>query len=297
MRKNGAALILTFLIMVTTASVVIGFLLMISTQARETGSDAASSKALWLAEAGLQKAIWNLKTPLGSGGQGEDWETTGTTESLGDGNYTMLVDRWDFAHASDSTTGGGFVWAVGMVPATASVSSETMGHPGPNAFDTNETTYWESVTASSPADPESITATFPSALMLNKVTFLVPEGSLGNKPVDYTWEVSSDGVNFSPVVTKTGNNAMFVTDTFTAVPNVSDLKLNVTQNAGAATVQVAIVEAVGSKITSTGTVSGVKRKVEVAVIADDATQTAYTQKDWDEVVQGGGGGGGVGGGI
>ena len=81
-KEKGAVLILTFIMMTTLTAITVAFLYMSSTQLKGSGYDVASSKALWLAEAGIQKAIWNLKTPVGSGGQGENWTTPSSQITL-----------------------------------------------------------------------------------------------------------------------------------------------------------------------------------------------------------------------
>jgi hypothetical protein len=56
---------------------------------------------------------------------------------------------------------------------------------------------------------------------------------------------------------------------------------------GVPQVRIATLEAIGSKIVSTGTVDVISRKVQQTVIADDGSpesQVAYDQIDWTEVV-------------
>lgn len=267
-RQSGTALILTFIMLISLTAITIAFLYMSSVQVKAMGYDTASSKALWLAEAGLQKAIWNLMTPVGSGGQGENWTTTGTTENLGDGNYTMVVERWDFALADNG--------------ASASATSQRTGGSGPaKAIDGKDATFWQGDTPSLPV-PQEISITFPYTLTINKVRFL--SSTSARRPKDYSWQVSTDGITYTTVVNVTNNNSLDVTDAFTTVFNVNYLKLSITANGGGSGVRIATLEAIGSKITSTGTVSSSSRKIEQAVMVDDATVTAYNQKDWNEIV-------------
>ena len=266
-RRSGTALILTFIMLVSLTAITIAFLYMTSVRVKVMGYDTASSQALWLAEAGLQKAIWNLMTPVGSGGQGESWDTTGTTESLGNGNYTMVVERWDFAMEDNG--------------ASASATSQTGGNGPAKAIDGKDGTFWQGDTPSL-AVPQEITIAFPYTITINKVRFLSSVSA--RRPKDYSWQVSSDGTTYTTVVNVTNNNSLDVTDTFTAVSNVNYLKLSITANGGGSGVRVATLEAIGSKVTSTGSVSSLSRKIEQAVVADDATVTAYNQKDWNEIV-------------
>jgi hypothetical protein len=276
--KKGAVLLFTFIIMASITAITVVFLYMISTQTKAMGYDIAGSKALWLAEAGLQKAIWNLMTPAAGGGQGEDWATAGTTESLGAGSYTMVVARWDFALAANGSS--------------ASATSEQGTNVAANAIDGSDATYWESVNQPTAANPEEIIITFPYALTLNKARFLISSIS-DRTPRNYSWQVSADGVSYTTVVNVTNNSSPDVTDTFTAATNVKYLKLQVTSvglvvpahgSPGVPRVRIATLEAIGAKITSTGTAFEMNRKIEQTAVADDATQTAYNEKDWNEIV-------------
>lgn len=278
--QRGVILISTFIILVALTSMMVVFLFLTSVQTVGVGAGIPDSKALWLAEAGLQKAIWNLKTPTGSGGQGESWTTTGTTENLADGSYTMVVSRYDFALASN----GG----------SASASTENGSNVALNAIDGNDSTYWESTTQPSAGNSEQIIVPFPYPLTINKVRFFVPNGT-EHTPKNYTWEVSSNGTSYTVVATVNNNSARDVTDEFTAASDVNYLKLNVTQVGivvpaggppGSPRVRIATLEAIGSKITSTGTVGSTPRQISQTVVADDGSpqnQVAYHQIDWTEI--------------
>lgn len=90
MNKKGNLLI-TFILIVSLAAVVgsISYLTAISIKTTRYVLD--RQKAFYIAEAGLEKAIWYFKTPIGDGGKGEDWRTTGSTESFSEGSYTFYV--------------------------------------------------------------------------------------------------------------------------------------------------------------------------------------------------------------
>lgn len=266
--KKGAVLLMTFIIMVTMIGVTVAFLYMLSIQTKGSGYDITSSKALSLAEAGNQKAMWNLKIPTGSGGEGEDWTTAGTTENLGDGSYTMEVERWDWALAANSST--------------ASTSSEESGHEGDKAIDGDDSTYWETVTKPLPPFYENITIAFPYALTINKARYVAPDYQ--RRPKEYEWQVSTNGVDYTTVFSN-ASGTQDETNEFTAVSNVNYLRLWVSKIGGGALsegLQVATVEAIGSKITSTGTVGVIDREIEQTVAVDDGTETIYGQIDWKE---------------
>ncbi|MBU4590246.1 MAG: hypothetical protein KKG01_04915 [Candidatus Omnitrophica bacterium] len=59
--KRGAVLIMTFIVMAALTAITIAFLYMTSIQTKGSGYDIDSSKALWLAEAGLQEAFYTLQ--------------------------------------------------------------------------------------------------------------------------------------------------------------------------------------------------------------------------------------------
>ncbi|MFH1771503.1 MAG: discoidin domain-containing protein [Candidatus Omnitrophota bacterium] len=270
--KKGVILILTFIVLVSIVAITLSFLTMVFYRTKGSGYDKLSSQSFWLAEAGLQKAIWNLKTPVASGGRGEDWTTVGTTENLATGSYTMEVERWD--------------WALSAHNATASASSSEAGHDPDNGIDGNDATWWESADKPRPPFYENIVIAFPYRLTINKARFVVPVGASQQRPSSYEWHVSTDGVNFTTVYTDTNNDSLDVTNEFPAQANVNYLRLWVAKTGGGATalgVKVATVEAIGSKITVTAAVDILNRKIEQTVAVDDAGQEAYDQIDWDEL--------------
>ncbi|TAN62597.1 discoidin domain-containing protein [bacterium] len=269
--QKGAVLVLTFIIMASLTAIAVSFLYMNSIQTKAMGQDISGAKALWLAEAGLQKAIWNLKTPISVGGQGEDWTTPGVTEGLGGGSYVMAVARWDFALSANGSS--------------AAATSEQGSNVAANAIDGSDDTYWESQNKPSSGNPQEIIIAFPYSLIINKARFLVSSGLSQQRPKDYSWQVSADGVSYSVVLDVNNNNSLDVVDTFAAASNVKYLKLQVTKTGGGPDgVAVAALEAIGAKITSTGSAYDISRKIEQTTVADDATQTAYNEKDWNEIV-------------
>ncbi len=269
--SRGFVLLLTLLIMASLSAVAGGLIVALTTNFREIAVRTNDAKAFWLSEAGIEKAIWNLKTPPGSGGMGENWTTPGTIENLGGGNYSMVVVVWDFAL---STHG-----------ATIAATSSGGGTTPQDAIDNNASTYWESNAAPSIAVPQNLTVHFPQQLTINKAKFTAP--TTGARPQDYVWQVSSDGINFTTVFT--GNNVAFnasgVTDEFSAQSNVNYLRLSVTQDGAGVpnSVRIKALEVNGNKITSTGTVNSLTRKLEQTVVVDDTTQTSYDEIDWNEI--------------
>ena len=268
--QRGIILILSFMVLMALTSIVASFLYVTSTVTKSAGFGEADDQALWLAEAGFNKAGWNLMTPLGSGGQGEDWTTAGTTENLGAGSYIMIVARWD--------------WALAGNGSSASASSEFGSQIASNVNDENDSTYWQSNNKPSNPNPETMTITFPYTLTLNKVRFLVPTGSSQQRPKDYQWQVSSDNSSYTTVKDVSGNDSTDRTDEFTAATNANYLRLEVTKiGGGSQGVRIATLEAIGEKITSTGTAGSINRKFERTVAVDETTVTAFGQIDWLEL--------------
>jgi hypothetical protein len=266
---KGAALLLTLIVMITLTSVVGAYLGFVRCSTRSTGAQITDSQVVYLAEAGLQKAVWNLMRTVANGGQGENWTTAGTTESLGDGSYTMVVERWD--------------WALAANNSAASATSEESGHEADKAIDGDDGTYWETLTKPLPSHCEHITIAFHYALTINKARYVAPDYQKG--PKEYEWQVSTDGVNYTTVFSNS-SGTMDETNEFAAVSNVNYLRLWVSKIGGGALqegLRVSTVEAIGSKIIVTGTVDGNNRLIEETVAVDDASEEAYDQIDWDEI--------------
>ncbi|GEM_PF-2594735 len=278
MGEKGSVLLMTLTLTILLVSLAGGFLYATGVFIQNSGWEETDAQLFWLAEAGMQKGIWNLKTPSGSGGQGESWTTAGTTESLGDGSYTMVVEVWDFALSANGST--------------ASDSPAQSGSSvGPAmAVDGDDSTYWESSGKPKNNAPQDLIIAFPYPLTVNKVRFLAPSSS--TRPRDYTWAVSSDGSSYTTVVTGSNNNSTDRTDTFSAQSGVTYLRLQTTEDGqnNPKTVRIATLEAIGSRITSTGTITAggdaYTRTVRGTVVTDDASpqsQVAYKEPDWLEL--------------
>ena len=159
--KKGAVLPFTLMVMVGLTSVVGAYLGFVRYSTNSTGAQITDSQIIHLAEAGMQKAIWNLMRTVANGGQGENWTTAGTTENLGEGSYTMVVERWD--------------WALAVNYSTASATSQEVGHEADKAIDGDDNTYWETETKPLPPYYENVTIAFPYTLTLNKARYVAPD--------------------------------------------------------------------------------------------------------------------------
>lgn len=282
MEQGGSVMVMVLALMILLISLAGGFLYATGVFIGNSGWEETDSQVFWLAEAGMQKATWNLKTPSGSGGQGESWTTAGTTENLGGGSYTMVVESWDFALSSNSST--------------ASATSSSAGNPASNAIDGNSiTTYWESNAEPTGGSPQDLIITFPYTLTINKVRFLAPSSS--TVPRDYQWAVSSNNVAYTDVgAAGNSNTTLDVTTTFSVAANpaaasVNYLRLRVTKDGtgNPKRVRVLTVEVAGRRVTSTGTITvtgnNYTRTVRGTVVTDSdgpQTEVAYKEPDWLE---------------
>lgn len=92
MKNNSSGQILVvFVVLIAMAALLYSFIMLQATRLTESGSKTSESKAFYVAEAGLNKAIWYLQTPSSEGGQGTSWRTSGFSQSFGDGIYTFSI--------------------------------------------------------------------------------------------------------------------------------------------------------------------------------------------------------------
>lgn len=89
--KQKGNLLLTFILLTSISAVILSFIYIIIGRTRDIGYEINRSKSFYIAQAGLNKAIWYLITPTGIGGKGNSWRTAGSTEGYAGGQYTMIV--------------------------------------------------------------------------------------------------------------------------------------------------------------------------------------------------------------
>jgi cytoskeletal protein CcmA (bactofilin family) len=92
-QKKGHVLLLTFILLTALSFIVGSFIYLTTGGIKNMASLVSREKAFYLAEAGLQKAIWYLNAPPEQGGYGISWRTSGSSESLAGGSYTMKVNQ------------------------------------------------------------------------------------------------------------------------------------------------------------------------------------------------------------
>jgi len=293
MGQSGSVMVMVLALMILLISLAGGFLYATGVFIGNSGWEETDNQVFWLAEAGMQKAVWNLKTPAGSGGQGENWPTqaVGTvtlTENLPDANntYTMVVTYWDFALSANGST--------------ASANSSSGVNVPSQAIDNNAVTFWESQfnpgtnNGSGNGTPQFITIALPYTLTVNKVRFIAD--SANTRPRDYSWQVSADNSSYTTLLPSVvGNGITDVTNTFSVVANpsaasVNFLRLRVTRSGNGGHVRVRTLEVIGRRISSTGTVvtggNTLTRTVVQTVVTDSdgpQTEVAYKEPDWSEL--------------
>lgn len=84
-------IMLTFLLISVFALILFSIFFVQGGRLRSVTGGSNYLKALYIAEAGLNKAMWNLATPVSSGGKGISWRTSGTSESYVGGSYNISV--------------------------------------------------------------------------------------------------------------------------------------------------------------------------------------------------------------
>lgn len=101
--RKGAVLLFTLIVMITLISVVGAYLDFVQSSTRSTGAQIEDSQAIYLADAGLDMAIWYLRNTAPDGSTDCFWRTTAypavpgpdpndpQQKSLGNGTFTIWV--------------------------------------------------------------------------------------------------------------------------------------------------------------------------------------------------------------
>lgn len=102
--EKGAVLIITFIFMISLTIVTAAYLFMVTYGTRNVNAQVNNAKAVYLADAGLNKAVWYLTNTAPDGSTNGSWRTTAypaaagsnptdpQQESLGSGTYIMWVE-------------------------------------------------------------------------------------------------------------------------------------------------------------------------------------------------------------
>lgn len=90
--RKGIGYLMTFIFMLTMAVMVTAFLDISTNETRELKGRIEIGKTFWFADAGIQKAVWMIITPVTQGGGGFTYTTGGSPpETLDEGSYTYSV--------------------------------------------------------------------------------------------------------------------------------------------------------------------------------------------------------------
>jgi len=102
--EKGAVLLFTLVVMITLTSVVGAYLGFVQSSTRSTGAQIADSQAIYLADTGLQYAIYRLTDSdyRGNVSRDENNPTTGSA-NLGEGSYTFEIYRGALEAADEDT--------------------------------------------------------------------------------------------------------------------------------------------------------------------------------------------------
>lgn len=120
MRRKGNIMV-AFILILVLSMISFSLFFVLGGRLRSVTGGQNYTKALYIAEAGIEKAIWYLSTPVApQGGRGTGWRTTGSTEAFDIGTYTMSIfDVSDKVRIISSGEAGGVVRKV-QVDLTAS---------------------------------------------------------------------------------------------------------------------------------------------------------------------------------
>ena len=128
MKKNKGNLLVTFIMVVAMSITIFAFLSYVTIRLTESGIRTSEIESFYVADAGVNKAIWYLGTPTGSGGKGLYWRVTGTYEAFGWGGFLLTV--------RDYATNEVQVIATGEVSGIMKTISQVVTLGGlPGAFD------------------------------------------------------------------------------------------------------------------------------------------------------------------
>lgn len=118
--ERGAVLILTFMVLIALTSIVTVYLYTTAMVAKSAGFGEVDDQALWLAEAGFQRALWQLATDSGF-----RMTPTNLSENVGAGSYSVTTSRSNATYTVASTG------TVG--PVSRKITQSVIATP--NAFD------------------------------------------------------------------------------------------------------------------------------------------------------------------
>jgi hypothetical protein len=128
MKKNSKGNILITFIMITALTIMVFvFISLMIVRLKDSDIRSDEAKAFYIADAGIEKAVWYLLTPTASGGKGITWRTNGTSESYSGGTIYLYV--------KELVTGEVTIISTGDVSGTRKTIKQVMVAGGlPSAF-------------------------------------------------------------------------------------------------------------------------------------------------------------------
>ena len=201
-KQEGVVLVFGVILLVALTITVSAYLCLVGSMTKHIGYQVGESQAFYIAEAGIEHALWLLKHGV-------------EPDNLADeivplGNYTVV-----------QVTGS-------LLTFTVTASSNTSGHEAEKGFDGDYATYWESakVPDTGKKKEQWIQIEFSDTLDLDRVGF---RAILEQRPIDYKWEVAGEDGKWRWVVKQNGNTQADVLDTFDLVEGKKYLRLTVTE--------------------------------------------------------------------
>jgi len=103
--EKGMVLLFTLIVMIVLTSVSGAYLGFVQSSTKSTGAQITDAQAFYVAEAGLQKAVWNILTPVPQGGWGKFGAGQSRSEeaSFGAGTYSVTAIRTGNTYTINST--------------------------------------------------------------------------------------------------------------------------------------------------------------------------------------------------
>ncbi|MFH0876731.1 MAG: discoidin domain-containing protein [Candidatus Omnitrophota bacterium] len=221
-QNSGSALVTVFIFSIVLSGLVVAYLDMVGILHQETLHKKNRYRVINMAEAGVNKMAAYLSGTAPDLSTNGSWRGTVTQTEAGQ-SYTAAV--------GDLLLEG---------PAISATSSSGANTPW-SVMDGSANTYW----LSSGSVPQTLTWSLATSgqwtIYVCRTRMLMGSGNQAKFPKDYTWQISTDGLTWTTVVTKTGNTNTDVTDTFT-LQQANYIRLNVTQTQWASTPVVNIAE-------------------------------------------------------
>ena len=126
--KDNGNILIEFIMMIAISYIIFSFITLTSYRMTESRVRVTELQTFYVAEAGLNRAIWLLLTPSAEGGMGTYYRTTGVTQTYGSGRYTYYI-------ANGAIAGEILIMSTGEVNSLRKTLLQTLSSTGvPDAF-------------------------------------------------------------------------------------------------------------------------------------------------------------------